>query len=208
MTEQTENHEYSLFSIISETASSLAGLVFSVTGDQNVRTEDEHSVKINTNDHENPDTTAELITQQDTMLSFVSELVYGPQPKPTNPVLEIVFNQEELAEFDFNNMDDRTLISNSNSPQIQQQPSPDRSIEPPFLLPPILSKLLPYLPPMLQEASSTKLRYCSVAHGISLNTLLRNTEGPELLLARTDNMILIGAFSNDGLQVTRGYVKA
>jgi hypothetical protein len=76
----------------------------------------------------------------------------------------------------------------------------------PSLPAPILSKLLPHLPPILREATAIKLRYCSDTHGISLKTLLRHTEGPALLLARTDDMALIGAFSNDGLPITKGYV--
>jgi hypothetical protein len=103
------------------------------------------------------------------------------------------------------------LCSYSNSPRMAPEsldllPPPLVLQEQLGVLPPILSKLLPHLPPMIREATAAKLRYSSHTHGISLKTLLRRTEGPALLLARTDDMTLIGAFSNDGLPITKGYV--
>jgi hypothetical protein len=193
----TENHQQSLFTLISKTASSILQSVFTVTDDQNISEDDQNITTPPLEHHQKTD-------RKESIIGFVSELVYGPQPLPTSPVLEIVFNQEELAEFDFK-LDDKMLSARSKSPGIAPE-SPSRYIPPPSLLPPILSKLLPHLPPMLREATATKLRYCSSTHGISLNTLLRHAEGPALLLARTDDMTLIGAFSNDGLPITKGYV--
>lgn len=67
-----------------------------------------------------------------------------------------------------------------------------------------LTQLSPYLPPMLREAEHVKLHYGTQTHGMSKHTLHAKTEGPVLLLIKSDND-LIGAFSSDGLGVNKGY---
>ncbi|KAI9206253.1 TLD-domain-containing protein [Polychytrium aggregatum] len=76
-----------------------------------------------------------------------------------------------------------------------------------ILLPPVVEKIRPHLPPFLRESSTWILSYSLDQHGISLNTLYRRSEenGPSLVVIRDGDGGTFGAFASEALHIEPTY---
>ncbi|KAI8909618.1 TLD-domain-containing protein [Gorgonomyces haynaldii] len=133
----------------------------------------------------------------DSLSGFVRNLVYGTE-------IESEPSHETLPE------STPTIPDTTQEPVAEEQQLEQEALvndELPLLNVHLMKKIHPYLPPLLREAEETVLLYSLDEHGISINTLYKQTseKGSCLIVIKDDNQTVFGGFCSDSLEPQTGF---